>query len=78
MHCPKCLAAHVIVCAVDDNSGLDLSTGDGSFQAYGAQIVPADKPKLVPGVAYTIQPSNTGDTDRWAVAPNVTPLTLKE
>ena len=59
-------------------SGLDLSAGDGSFQAYGVQIVPADKANLVPGIAYTIQPSNTNATYRWTVAPDMPPLTFRE
>ena len=52
-----------------------ISAGDGSFQAFAAQIVPEDKAKLVPGVAYTLTPQNTSDTYRWAVTPGVT-LTL--
>ena len=59
-------------------SGLSLSRGDGSFQAYGVQVLPDDKPKLVPGVAYSIRPINISDTYRWIVAPEVTPLTLKD
>ncbi len=59
-------------------NGLDLSTGDGSFQAYGAQVVPEDRAKLVPGVAYSIQPINISDTYHWAIVPDLTPLTLKE
>jgi hypothetical protein len=38
------------------------SAGDGSFQAYGAQVVPEDKAKLVPGAAYNIQPKNISET----------------
>jgi hypothetical protein len=53
-------------------SGLNQSSGDGSFQAYGAQIVPEDKALLVPGVKYQIQPINISDTYRWQVASNVT------
>ncbi len=48
------------------------SNGDGTFQAFGARIVPEDKPKLAPGVAYTLTPQNVSDTYRWAVAPGVT------
>jgi transglutaminase-like putative cysteine protease len=59
-------------------SGLDLSTGDGSFQAYGAQVVPEDKAKLVPGVAYSIQPIKGSDTYHWVAAPDLAPLTLKD
>ncbi len=39
-----------------------LSSGDGSFQAYGEQFATEDKARLVPGVAYSIQPLNTSDT----------------
>ncbi|HWF19358.1 MAG TPA: transglutaminase domain-containing protein, partial [Verrucomicrobiae bacterium] len=35
-----------------------LSSGDGSFQAYAAQVLPEDKPKLVSGISYNIQPLN--------------------
>ena len=52
-----------------------MSVGDGSFQAFAAQITPEDKAKLVPGVAYTLTPQNTSETYRWAVTPGVT-LTL--
>lgn len=45
------------------------SSGDGSFQAFGAQIVPEDKAKLDPGVTYTLLPKNISTTYRWAVAP---------
>lgn len=55
-------------------AGLRLSAGDGSFQAYGAQILPEDKAKLVPNAAYGIQPINTSDTYRWVVAPDMTRL----
>ena len=57
-------------------SDLTLSTGDGSFQAFGAQIVREDKDKVVPGVAYRIEPIKTSDTYRWVVAPEATPLTF--
>jgi hypothetical protein len=59
-------------------SGLRQSTGDGSFQAYGAEVAPEDKAKLVPGVAYTIQPINTSDTYHWIIAPGLKPLTVKD
>ncbi len=55
-------------------TSLNQSSGDGSFQAYGAQIVPEDKAKLVPGAAYSIQPINTSETYRWVVAPDLRPL----
>jgi transglutaminase-like putative cysteine protease len=53
-------------------SDLRKSAGDGSFQAYGAHILPEDKGKLVPGTAYGIQPINTNETYRWTVAPGLT------
>jgi hypothetical protein len=52
-----------------------LSDGEGGFQAYGAQIVPEEKAKLVPGVPYSIQPVNTSETYRWVAAPDLAPLT---
>jgi hypothetical protein len=55
---------------------LRQSSGDGSFQAYGAQFVPEDKAKLVPGIPYTIRPINISDTYRWVVAADLTPFTL--
>jgi len=55
-----------------------LSAGDGSFQAYAAQVATEDKAKLVPGADYTIQPINTSDTYRWVVAPELMPLRLKD
>ena len=45
-----------------------------AFKRYGAQVLPEDKAKLVPGVAYSIQPINTSDTYRWVAAPDMTPL----
>ncbi|MGA2178721.1 MAG: DUF4019 domain-containing protein [Verrucomicrobiota bacterium] len=57
---------------------LTLSSGDGSFQAYAAQFATEDKAKLVPGVAYNIQPINTSETYRWVVAPDITLLMLKD
>jgi len=55
-----------------------LSSGDGSFQAYAAQFATEDKARLVPGVAYSIQPINTSETYRWLVAPDVTLIMLKD
>jgi hypothetical protein len=57
--------------------GLDLSQGDGQFQAFGAQIAPEDKTNVVPGVPYRIEPANTSDTYRWALAPDLPPLVFK-
>ena len=53
-------------------NGTMESSGDGSFQAFGARILPEDKPKLVPGVTYTLTPKNVSETYRWTVAPGVT------
>src|ERR1039458_159850 len=41
---------------------LTLSSGAGSFQAYAAQFATEDKAKLVPRVAYNIQPINISET----------------
>jgi hypothetical protein len=57
-------------------TSLNLSSGDGSFQAYGARVLPEDKAKLVPGITYGIQPINISDTYRWVVAPDMMPLTF--
>lgn len=57
-------------------TGLTLSSGDGRFQAYGARIQPEDKAKLVPGVAYGIKSIKASDTYRWAVAPDLKPITF--
>ena len=54
--------------------GSSFSSGDGAFQAFGARLCPEDKARLLPGVAYTIQPTNTSETFRWVVAPGVTLL----
>ena len=56
-------------------NGTKDSADDGTFQAFGVQVVPEDKTKLVPGIAYTLTPQNISNTYRWAVAPGVT-LTL--
>jgi transglutaminase-like putative cysteine protease len=56
---------------------LCLSQGDGTFQAYGAQFAPDDKAKLVPGISYRIEPINTDDTYKWAVAPEAPLLSIE-
>jgi hypothetical protein len=58
-------------------NGRDDSAGDGSFQAYGAQVVPEDKAKLIPGVAYGIKPENISEIYKWVVEPDMTPLIFK-
>jgi Transglutaminase-like superfamily len=55
-------------------TGMKLSAGDGSFQTFGGQIVPADRAKLERGIAYNLHPANTSDTYRWQVADNLAPL----
>jgi len=37
-------------------NGHTVSSGDGSFQAYGVVIVAEDQGKVVPGVAYGLKP----------------------
>jgi hypothetical protein len=54
------------------------SLGNGSFQAYGAEVVAADRDKIAVGIGYTIKPINLSETYRWALAPELMPLTLKE
>ncbi|HEX4262798.1 MAG TPA: transglutaminase domain-containing protein [Verrucomicrobiae bacterium] len=51
-------------------TGLDLSTGNGSFQAYGAEVLPEDKVKLASKIPYNIRPVNISETYRWTVAPD--------
>jgi hypothetical protein len=58
-------------------NGLTLSAGDGSFQAYAAQLLPEDRARLAPGVAYSIEPLNVSDTYRWVVARGTTLLMVK-
>jgi len=50
--------------------GGGVSAGD--FWTCPARIDTEDKPKLVPGVAYTITPTNVSDVYRWVVDPRVT------
>jgi hypothetical protein len=59
-------------------SGLRLSQGDGTFQAYGLKIAPGDRAKVVSGVAYTLRPINTNDTYTWQLAARVDPVILRE
>ncbi|MHB8864018.1 MAG: hypothetical protein ACYC6N_16560 [Pirellulaceae bacterium] len=58
-------------------NGLTISSGDGSFQAFGVRVLPEDRSTLASGVAYRIKPVNTSDTYRWAVAPDMTPITFE-
>jgi hypothetical protein len=56
--------------------GLRQSTGDGAYQAYGAQIAAEDKSKVVSGAAYSLRPFNISETYYWVTAPNLTQLTF--
>jgi hypothetical protein len=55
-------------------SGLKLSAGDGSFQAFGARILADDRVKLERGVSYSIRPINRSDTYRWQMANDLAPF----
>jgi hypothetical protein len=55
-------------------NGLKLSSGDGLFQAFGARIVPADRAKLQRSVDYTLRALNQGDTYRWELPEELSPL----
>jgi hypothetical protein len=57
-------------------NGLTVSSGDGTFQAYGLQIAAADREKIVPGVAYGIKPINANETYRWQVSADFAPVLL--
>jgi len=57
-------------------NGHTVSSGDGSFQAYGLQIVAEDRAKIAPGVAYAITPSNISGTYRWQVSSDFAPVKL--
>lgn len=58
-------------------NGHFVSSGTGSFQAFGLQIVPEDATKIVAGVRYSIEPVNTNDRYRWQVAENIQPILLR-
>jgi hypothetical protein len=59
-------------------SGLNVSQGDGRFQAFGAEVVATDREKIAPGVAYVLKPINTSATYRWRLDENLQPITLKD
>jgi hypothetical protein len=59
-------------------NGFNVSKGDGSFQAYGIEIVAEDRDKIVPGVAYGIKPVNSNETYRWQVSDDFVPIKLRE
>src|SRR5581483_965116 len=50
----------------------------GNFQAYGANVLAADRDKIAAGVAYTIAPVNISDTYRWQLAADLKPLTSRD
>lgn len=54
-----------------------LSSGDGRFQAFAAEISAADKAKIVPGAAYAIRPINVSQIYRWALSETLKPITFK-
>jgi hypothetical protein len=55
-----------------------FSQGDGSFQAYGLDLVAADRSLIAPGVAYTLRPVNISETYRWQLSPDFLPVTLQD
>jgi hypothetical protein len=59
-------------------TGRMVSSGDGSFQAYGLEVMPEDAAKVAAGVAYTVKPLNTNDRYRWQVSDQLAPLKLKD
>jgi hypothetical protein len=59
-------------------NGHTVSSGDGSFQAYGLEIVAEDWDKIVTGIVYGIKPINTDATYRWQVSDQFAPIKLRE
>lgn len=59
-------------------NGYTVSSGNGSFQAYGLEIHAEDRDKIVPGAAYGIKPINTNETYRWQVSDRFAPTKLRE
>jgi hypothetical protein len=59
-------------------NGHTVSLGDGTFQAYGLEVIPEDRDKIAAGAAYTLKPLNTNDAYRWQVSDGLIPLKLKE
>ena len=57
---------------------LNVSSGDGSFQAYEADVVPEDHAKVARGVGYTIKPINSSEKYRWQVAEDAGTITFQE
>lgn len=59
-------------------NGHTVSSGDGSFQAYGLEIPAEDRDKIVPGAAYGLKPINTNETYRWQVFDRLAPIKLRD
>lgn len=59
-------------------SGVKLSKGDGSFQAFELNVLAADRDKIASGVSYTLNPVDVSETYRWVVAPEVGAFKLKD
>jgi hypothetical protein len=59
-------------------NGHTVSSGDGSFQAYGLEIVAEDRGKVVPGASYSVKPINTSGTYRWQISDHFVPVKLRE
>jgi hypothetical protein len=51
--------------------GVKVSSGNGTFQAFGARVVAEDRSKVVPDATYTLEPTNTSPTYRWTVNPGL-------
>jgi transglutaminase-like putative cysteine protease len=47
------------------------SVSEDDLQTVAARIDAEDRHKLVPGIAYTIEPNNVSDVYRWVVQPDV-------
>ena len=59
-------------------ASLKLSVGDGSFQAFTLRVVSPDRENIVAGADYALQPINTNSNYVWQVAPELTPIRLKD
>ena len=59
-------------------NGHTVSRSDGSFQAYGLEIVAEDRDKVVPGAVYSVKPINTNGTYRWQISDHFAPVKLGE
>jgi hypothetical protein len=59
-------------------NGHTVSSGDGSFQAYGVEILAEDREKILPGVAYDLKPINTNESFRWQISDHFIPILLRD